>query len=293
MTQPIETTQPTESALPDVYVLSVDYRDGTTSIVRVSTDLDDLFNHYGPDSFTPALPWETIQPSDRHGQPVNLWHTRFATGNNGAHLWIRRMPLHGTPATDTVRCPGCGHSTCPHPRLECGGESFEPSTTDINALADLLPLGYTDRDPHQDVHDAARAILTSNWFITRLAAERQPHADSRDERLRDRILSLIPLNDPELIDAGYTILASDVLDRLNDDTHTGQRANPARATQDDVDACCDDFYADLAHISDADLLTLMNNHPNVLALAREHGWQDSEVRDQFAAALEANGYTLD
>jgi hypothetical protein len=28
-----------------------------------------------------------------------------------------------TPNTARPRCPGCGHSCCPHPSLDCGGES--------------------------------------------------------------------------------------------------------------------------------------------------------------------------
>lgn len=37
-------------------------------------------------------------------------------------------------------------------------------TGDSAELADLLPLGYTFRDPHQDVQSAAEAILSSDWM---------------------------------------------------------------------------------------------------------------------------------
>ncbi len=32
-------------------------------------------------------------------------------------------------------------------------------------LADLMPLGYTERDPYRNVFEAADAILRSDWLV--------------------------------------------------------------------------------------------------------------------------------
>lgn len=37
--------------------------------------------------------------------------------------------------TTSTRCPGCGHTACPHPRLECGGEWAETTTEATERIA--------------------------------------------------------------------------------------------------------------------------------------------------------------
>ena len=43
---------------------------------------------------------------------------------------------------------------------------------DREELANLIPLGYTDRDPYRNTFEAADAILQSEWFKNRLREER-------------------------------------------------------------------------------------------------------------------------
>ncbi len=40
---------------------------------------------------------------------------------------------------------------------------------ELEQLANLLPLGYTDRDPYRNVFEAAQAILDSDWLNAKLA----------------------------------------------------------------------------------------------------------------------------
>lgn len=376
----------------DVYVLSVDYRDGTTNIVRVSRDLDDLLNHYGPDSFSPAQPWKPVQsPSDRDA-PVSLWETRFASGNDGAHLWIRRMPLHAAPtldpATDTLldnydptlslvargvmadptgpdadpdssafeaaqdrivgevwkwlnrhdapwspsdakvsdlayaiansdpaftndpeqptdaeptdvgpietaadqhgcaQCQGVNSEQCP--RCDFEAEYAADATALSTLITDGLAAGHTPEK-------MARTILASDWLAEATDRVVNPMVEGATARLRNQILALIPTGDPELIEAGYTILASDVLDRLHaaDGAPARARRDPGLATMSDVEAFREGFYADVPTISDGDLIGLMNDHTHLLSLAREWGWNETQVRDDFAAALEARAYLTD
>lgn len=355
-------TQPTRPAhghaapdsLPDVYVLSVDYRDGSTTIVRVSTDLDDLLNHYGPDSLSPVLPWEPVSTPFVESADTSLWGTRFASGNDGAHLWIRRMPLHGSThsvsetttdafgsattdpladdATRSLAARGILNrlhsaaqpSQSPQPSqpsqltrspqltrsggcAQCQGENSEQCprcefeaeyAADVTALSTLIADGLAAQQTPEKI---ARTILASEWLDEANERLVTPMIEGTTARLRNQILALIPTDNPELIDAGYTILASDVLDRLNGHgQEQGQgkggsigRLDPSLATMSDVEAFREGFFVDVPTISDGALIALMNDHSHLLALAREWGWNETQVRDDFAAVLEARGYPLD
>lgn len=50
------------------------------------------------------------------------------------------------------------------------------------------------------------------------------------------------------------------------------------------------FFVEVPDISDTELVEVMNCAPHLLALARTWGWNETQVRDDFAAALEKRGF---
>lgn len=230
MNQPTPATDQPPVTESGVYVLAVRHHDDL-EILRISTTLEDAQNYYGPNSLSKVKPWEPVK-NPYHPNTIDLWRTQFASGNNGATIYIRRMPLR------------------------------TPTTTRPHAVAE--------------------AIITTTTTTT---------TDDRYDRLRDGLLALIPTNDPELIEAGYPIPASDILALL--DPTTGTQADLSLATMVNVEAFRDDFHMAVPGISDGDLITLMNTDPELIAIARQWGWNETQVRDEFADILKTHGHTLD
>lgn len=291
-------TAPESVAVGHVYVLTEHMHEGDT-VLYITTSLSDAQTFHARNPIrTQVQPWEPVILRSEIDDEPHTWRTRPISGGYGAIYYIVKTPLHAplSVAADVLTDALTGAAGTAAPASAAG--SYRPW------LGEVAPgvTSFSDpRDPDRHVPaDKASEIPTKNPTESPAVPE-----GDRYTRLRDGILALIPTDDSELIDAGYEVLASDILDVIATldakDTTLGlvatstahTRLDPSLATMGDAEAFRHDFYIAVPSISDSALLALMNNNPHLLALAREWGWNETQVRDEFAAVLEANGHTLD